>query len=261
MALPRHPGLAVACCACAVAFVGCESSNSDRNGAERAGFYRPDPKPVVARELPPVVEDVTDGYMAVELRRDTALFSGPESNRRKAVVDDKSVFLRSTMWLPVLDSADNGMVQVDVPWVEGTRVAWLDPTGLERHHNEFMIIVSMRRSRLYVVHDDEIAKVSTVTLGDDESPTPRGTFAITDRVTVPASLVGAYGDRALGLSVLQDQLPAGWSGGNQVAIHGGPDAPELAPRGATAGCIVVDDETLAWLWKRTPPGTLVVVQS
>jgi hypothetical protein len=239
---------------CALAFASCGSDASDSSPQiiKRES--------VIVRELPPVVEDVTDGYMAVELRRDTPLFTGPDSTHPRSIVDDRSAFLRSTMWLPVLDSADNGMVQVPVPWVEGTHAAWLDPAGLQRHRNEFMVVVSMQRSRLYVIHDGELVRVAKVTLGDDASPTPRGTFAITDRVTVPRELVGVYGERALGLSVLQDQLPPGWTGGNQVAIHGGPDAPDLAPRGSTAGCIVVDNDTLEWLWRRTTPGTLVVVQ-
>ena len=242
--------------ACALATTGC----GDDTSSSRAGSYRPSPSGVIEQELPPAVDGVTDGYMAVELRRDTPLYTGPDATRTRAVVDEQSIFLRSTMWLPVLDGADNDMVQVPVPWVEGTKVAWLDPAGLQRRRNEFLVVVSMERGRMYVLHDGEIEQVGRVTLGDEVSPTPRGTFAITDRVEVPVELQDTYGRRALGMSVLQDQLPPGWSGGNQVAIHGGPDSPDPSRTASTAGCIVVTPDLLEWLWRRTPPGTLVVVQ-
>src|SRR5213076_3525309 len=62
---------------------------------------------------------------------------------------------------------------------------------------------------------------ATVGVGRLGSPTPTGHFAVTDKLNGPA-YSAYYGCCILALSATQPNLPAGWSGGNRIAIHGGP---------------------------------------
>jgi hypothetical protein len=56
---------------------------------------------------------------------------------------------------------------------------------------------------------------------------------VSDRVAFPGG--GVLGTYAFGLSGIQPNLPPGWSGGNQLAIHGTND-PSSIGRSVGAGC-------------------------
>jgi lipoprotein-anchoring transpeptidase ErfK/SrfK len=83
-----------------------------------------------------------------------------------------------------------------------------------------------------------------------------GEYFVTDRV--PFSAGGPLGSFAFGISGIQPRLPAGWSGGNQLAIHGTND-PWSIGRSASAGCVRVSETTLDRLIPLLVYGTPVIV--
>jgi hypothetical protein len=98
-----------------------------------------------------------------------------------------------------------------------------------------------------------------VAVGRPTSPTPRGRFSVTDRVSFKAG--GPYGTFALGLSAHQTAgLPAGWTGGDQVAIHG-TDNPSSIGAYASLGCVRVGSAALRLLEKTVPLGAPVIVHA
>ena len=90
------------------------------------------------------------------------------------------------------------------------------------------------------------------------SPTPVGEYFVTDRVAFPAGSPSA--SFAFGISGIQPRLPAGWSGGNQLAIHG-TNNPWSIGRSASAGCIRVSEATLDRLLPLLAYGTPVIVRA
>jgi lipoprotein-anchoring transpeptidase ErfK/SrfK len=83
-----------------------------------------------------------------------------------------------------------------------------------------------------------------------------GEYFVTDRV--PFSAGGYLGSFAFGISGIQPRLPAGWSGGNQLAIHG-TNNPSSIGRSVSAGCVRVSESTLDLLRPLLVYGTPVVV--
>jgi lipoprotein-anchoring transpeptidase ErfK/SrfK len=81
---------------------------------------------------------------------------------------------------------------------------------------------------------------------------------ISDRVAFPGG--GVLGTYAFGLSGIQPNLPPGWSGGNQLAIHGTND-PSSIGRSASAGCLRVAERVLDRLKRVLRVGTPVVLQA
>src|SRR4029453_2187569 len=77
--------------------------------------------------------------------------------------------------------------------------------------------------------------------GSAVSPTPPGEYFVTDRI--PFSEGSALGSFAFGISGIQPHLPPGWSGGNQLAIHGTND-PSSIGTSASAGCMRVSEKGL-----------------
>ena len=71
-----------------------------------------------------------------------------------------------------------------------------------------------------------------------------------------AAYSASYGCCILALSATQQSLPAGWSGGNRIAIHGGPTGGAVS-----AGCIHAADADLRYLMRLVPLGTPVLVRT
>ena len=97
-----------------------------------------------------------------------------------------------------------------------------------------------------------------VGVGAAASPTPTGRFAVTDKL-VGAQFSAAYGCCILALSAVQPNLPAGWAGGNRVAIHGTLASSDFG-RAVSAGCVHAPDSDLRYLMSIVPLGTPVVIR-
>jgi hypothetical protein len=77
--------------------------------------------------------------------------------------------------------------------------------------------------------------------------------------------VGLYvarslGTFAFGISGIQPNLPPGWNGGNQLAIHG-TNNPSSIGRSVSAGCVRVSEETLDRLLPLLEYGTPVIIHA
>ena len=97
----------------------------------------------------------------------------------------------------------------------------------------------------------------TAATGASWSPTPAGDYVVTDRV--PFGSGSALGSFAFGISGIQPRLPAGWSGGNQLAIHGTND-PSSIGRSVSAGCVRVSEWSLAHFKPLLQLGTPVLIR-
>jgi lipoprotein-anchoring transpeptidase ErfK/SrfK len=94
-------------------------------------------------------------------------------------------------------------------------------------------------------------------VGAADSPTPIGRFSVTDPIAT-GDASGPYGWYAFGLSGHQPHLPPGWTGGDQLAIHGTNDPASLGTA-ASAGCLRVSAGALYVLKRALEPGTPVII--
>jgi lipoprotein-anchoring transpeptidase ErfK/SrfK len=127
----------------------------------------------------------------------------------------------------------------------------------EKRWTQIHVTVSLHLMQLSVWRGRHVIGRFPMADGSSATPTPTGRFVVTDRVDFPAGSV--YGTFALGLSAHQlHQLPAGWPGGNQIAIHGTND-PGSIGSSASLGCVRVGAAALALLKRTVPLGAPVVV--
>jgi lipoprotein-anchoring transpeptidase ErfK/SrfK len=89
--------------------------------------------------------------------------------------------------------------------------------------------------------------------GAAATPTPTGRFAVTDKLD-GAAYSPVYGCCILAISAHQTHLPSGWTGGDRIAIHGGPTAGAVS-----TGCLHADTSDLRYLMRVVPLGALVVI--
>ena len=94
-----------------------------------------------------------------------------------------------------------------------------------------------------------------VSIGAPDSPTPSGRFHVTDQISGRRWGLGCC---IVVLSGSQPRLPAGWNGGDRLAIHGRPSSAETIGAPTSAGCLHATEQTLRAL-ARLPLGTPVVI--
>jgi lipoprotein-anchoring transpeptidase ErfK/SrfK len=155
-------------------------------------------------------------------------------------------------------SPDGRFGLVDVPYSARPRSGWIALRGLERTWTRVRVIADLSEHRITVRRGGVLVFRTTAGTGGPASPTPVGRYVVADRVAFPAG--GPLGTFAFGISGIQPNLPAGWTGGDQLAIHG-TNAPATIGRSASAGCLRVSESALARLKPLLRIGTPVVVRA
>ena len=144
--------------------------------------------------------------------------------------------------------------------VGGNRAVWVDAHagGLSYARTRLELEVDLSTRTLTVLRDRTVLRRVSVGVGAYNSPTPIGRFAVTDKLDGSA-FSAAYGCCILALSAVQPNLPAGWGGGNRVAIHG-TLSPSDFGHAVSAGCVHARDADLRYLMRVLPLGTPVVIR-
>lgn len=160
-----------------------------------------------------------------------------------------------TAWVEDI-TPDRRFGKVPVPFTGTSSTGWIRLAGLQLDHTRYSVQIDRSRHLLSVLRLGKVIMRFPAATGAPTSPTPTGRFFVTDRVPIPAG--GSFGTYAFGLSGLQPNLPAGWSGGDQLAIHG-TDDPASIGTSSSAGCVRVSEAALARLEPLLLPGTPVIV--
>jgi lipoprotein-anchoring transpeptidase ErfK/SrfK len=108
-----------------------------------------------------------------------------------------------------------------------------------------------------VLHGDQRVRTVRVAIGGASTPTPPGTYAVTDKLN-GGPFGRSYGCCILALSGHQTNTPAGWQGGDRLAIHG-TNNPASIGVPSSAGCLHADADDLRYLMRRVPLGTPVFI--
>jgi lipoprotein-anchoring transpeptidase ErfK/SrfK len=120
------------------------------------------------------------------------------------------------------------------------------------------VVVDLSEHRVRVYDRTRLLFAVAGATGRASSPTPPGQYAVTDRV--PFGAGSDYGSFAFGISGIQPHLPPGWTGGNQLAIHGTND-PGSIGTSASAGCVRVSEASLGRLRPLLQLGTPVIIHA
>jgi hypothetical protein len=144
--------------------------------------------------------------------------------------------------------------------VGGNRRVWVDARagGLRYARTRIEVDIDLSSRALLVRRGRAVIRRTSIGVGRAGSPTPTGRFAVTDKLN-GRSYSAAYGCCILALSAIQPNLPAGWSGGDRVAIHGTPSAGDFG-RAVSAGCVHARAADLRYLMRTVPLGTPVVIR-
>lgn len=158
-----------------------------------------------------------------------------------------AVTRRRGRWLAVLDPMGHNRPV----WIRASR-----RIGFRYIH--IVMIADLSQKTLTVFREGEPIRTVRVAIGAPDTPTPLGRFAVTDRLH-NSRFNPIYGCCVLALSGHQTHTPAGWPGGDRLAIHG-TDASSTIGQAASYGCLRASDANLRFLMRRVPIGTSVFIR-
>jgi lipoprotein-anchoring transpeptidase ErfK/SrfK len=216
------------------------------------------PRPDPARTAPSTERAGRWANLLVRVRRTIPAFSRPWPGApRVGVVPAGSKYYRLPIVAWVEEVSPNGRWGlVELPYTWPRREGWIRLQGLGRDVTRVRVEVDLSAHTVTVRRFGRVLVRARGATGAPASPTPVGEYFVTDRV--PFSAGSALGSFAFGISGIQPRLPAGWSGGDQLAIHGTND-PSSIGRNVSAGCVRVSESTLARLRPLLRYGTPVIV--
>lgn len=210
---------------------------------------RPEPKP---KPQTPVYRP----SLLARIPHDIAVTSRPGGGQVVGVFPAGSKYYHVPLVAWILERTSNGRYgKVVVPYTWPQRQGWIPLHGLQLSTTRVMVHASLSQHRITITVGTKVVFRTAAATGSSSSPTPPGRYVVTDRVPFSG---GALGTFAFGISGIQPHLPYGWSGGNQLAIHG-TSAPWSIGTSASAGCLRVSEYALSRLKPLLALGTPVVI--
>jgi hypothetical protein len=159
--------------------------------------------------------------------------------------------------LPVL-KPKRRWLGIAAPELGNGAVGWVryDRKLLALGDTRISLRVDLSERAVELRHGDKVIRDVIVSVGRLGAETPTGRFAVTD--VLDLGLDPVYGAGAIALSARQPSLPAGWIGGDRIAIHGwaGP-----VGEAASGGCLRTANEDVEALLERLPLGAPVFISS
>jgi lipoprotein-anchoring transpeptidase ErfK/SrfK len=234
-----------------------------------AGSEVPAPMPVVdtsrdpsidakPEPAPPARRDRFRPHALVRVPRPLTAFAHPSGRSRvvgTVVTSSKYYHVPMVVWVERL-SRDRDWGLVELPYTWPRKEGWIHLTGLRRATTAVEVHVDLSRHWVSVFKRDERLFGFRAATGSRVSPTPPGHYVVTDRI--PFARGSYLGSFAFGISGIQPRLPPGWSGGDQLAIHG-TSAPSTIGTSASAGCLRVSEAALSRLKPLLRLGTPVLI--
>ena len=206
----------------------------------------------------PQAERHDDAFTLVEAQNGAVVRSRPNGPIAGELPGRTS--LGTTTWLwAVRTSLDGRWAQVVLPWRPNGRTGWISLRGRRTVKSRIWVEADVSRRRVNLMRGGQVVRSFVAAVGTAASPTPVGRFSVTDPIAT-GDPGGPFGWYAFGLSGHQPNLPAGWSGGDQLAIHG-TNAPSSLGTAASAGCLRVSSTALGTLKRYLLPGTPVIIEA
>lgn len=203
-------------------------------------------------ERPP--DPPSDEALVLPKGADVQLHQRPSRQAPADEADGTTPFGQRVL-LPVLDR-EGRWVQVLGNGAGSKAKRWVVPPEKAKvTERPRTVLIDLSDRRMQVLDEQQVVESWPIKAGRRDAPTPPGTYAITDELP-GARFSPVYGCCILALSGRQKKLPAGWRGGNRLAIHGTASG-ETEP---SIGCITLKEEHMRRLVELVGRGSVVTIR-
>lgn len=205
---------------------------------------------------PPTTAVVPRASVATTKVDDLQVFDAPGSNTVLTSFSAETDYLAPRTFLVTGRQGD--WLKALLPMRPNQSEGWIRAADVTLAQNPYKITVDLTNHELVLTKDGAEILRSGIVAGSPGTPTPHGTYYITDPVDLRSRPGGAYGAYALGLSGYSEVLFEFNGGPGQIAIHG-TNNPDLIGRDVSNGCIRVPNDVAVEIGTQAPLGTPVVI--
>lgn len=156
--------------------------------------------------------------------------------------------------------ASNGRrwLRVALPWRPNGTSGWIRADVIRLTRTPWRVKVSLRHRRVKLLRAGRKVSAWEAVIGAPATPTPKGLFAISERIRQPDSN-GFLGSWVMTLTAFSNVLKSYGGGPGQVAIHGRGGASFDAPLGSASshGCVRVNNSVIERIKRVAREGTPV----
>jgi L,D-transpeptidase catalytic domain len=150
-------------------------------------------------------------------------------------------------------------IAVQAPELRNGELGWFPAEQAQLGCVSWSLHADLSKRRLHVRKDGRTVRRFAVAVGSPDHPTPRGRFSVTDKLRVTDG-ASPYGCCVLALTGHQVRLPAGWPGGDRLAVHATDDRSSIG-QPVSLGCMRRDSRRARWLIETIPLGTPIFIRS
>jgi hypothetical protein len=145
------------------------------------------------------------------------------------------------------------------PELKNGEMGWLRQGAGRIGTVSWSLRADLSRRLLLVRKDGRLVKRARIAVGRKGNPTPKGRFAVTDKLKVSDG-GPPYGCCVLALTGHQTHLPRDWPGGDRLAVHATTNTSSIG-KAVSLGCMRVGSADARWLIDTIPLGTPLTVSS
>jgi lipoprotein-anchoring transpeptidase ErfK/SrfK len=132
---------------------------------------------------------------------------------------------------------------------------WIKADTVTLNNLDYSLTVSTEQRTLELSKNGTLVKTFSVATGTGGTPTPHGSFYLTE-LLAPTNV--GYGPYAFGLSAFSDALSSFGGGPGQIGLHGTDDAASIGTA-ASHGCIRLSNPDITELAGLLPLGTPITI--
>ncbi|WP_346231515.1 L,D-transpeptidase family protein [Parafrigoribacterium mesophilum] len=212
------------------------------------------PAPITTAPAPSALAPSVVGDAAVALTNSVAVYTEPRGSLLATFANPQRSGAPLT-FLVVGDDVD-GWLKVEVPQRPNGSTGWVSATSVSLQRLVYSLRVSTQDNTLSLFKDSVLVTTYSVATGTGGTPTPHGSFYLTELLQ-PTN--DGYGPYAFGLSAYSEVLSDFGGGPGQIGLHGTDDAASIG-RAASHGCIRMSNADIAALAALLPLGTPIVIE-
>ena len=148
-------------------------------------------------------------------------------------------------------------LQVELPIRPNGSRGWIRSSAVTTATTPMAIDIDRRAHVLTLLRSGAPVRTFPVAVGAPATPTPKGSFFISDRLPTLAPY-GPYGPYAFGLSGYSDVLLTFAGADGVLGIHG-TNADWSVGHSASHGCIRMHNRDVTWLYRKIGLGAAVII--
>lgn len=215
-------------------------------------------EPVVSVPQTTAVEDPVWTVAKVTDDKEVGIYPRPRTQTPVRVIAGTTILGTPTTFLVIGGSGD--WYEVLVPGRPNGAIGWVRAQDVETFEVDVEVIIRLSNHSLEVRDSNgQTVFMTEVAVGSQASPTPRGTYFITDAVAL-SNAGGPWGPYAFGLSARSATITEFNGGDGIIGIHG-TNSPSSIGRDASLGCIRLTNDAISALWQLLDVGTPVTIKT